>query len=108
MNCKTLVERFYETIKDDYPELDVNDIGRICYSALLFVNRAMTLPNVPSIRLKYIGTFGVKRGMAIAAKMKYENLYKAGKITRITYESELIKLNHVINRHESEEELEEH
>jgi len=108
MNCKTLVERFYETIKDQYPDLDVNDVGRICYSALLFVNRAMTLPHVPNIRLKYLGTFGVKKGMAIAAKMKYTNLYNAGKITKNIYESELIKLNHVIDRHESEKELEEH
>lgn len=108
MNCKTLVEKFYETIKHDYPELDVNDVGRICYSALLFVNRAMTLPHMPSIRLKYIGTFGVKKGMAIAAKIKYENMYKAGKINKNVYESELLKLNHVINRHESKEELEEY
>jgi hypothetical protein len=108
MNCKTLVERFYETIKDDYPELDVNDIGRICYSALLFVNRAMTLPHVPNIRLKYIGMFGIKKGMAVAAKIKYDNLLKADKINKNVYESEMIKLNHVINRHESKEELEEH
>jgi len=95
-----LIENFYETIKNKYPDLTLDDVGRICSSPFHFANRAITSALLPIIRFKYLGVFSVKRNKAICAREEIITKFNMGNMKEKYYLIELEKLNRVIEQPE--------
>lgn len=59
-----LQEEFYQQIREDYPDLTLEQVKDICNSPWLFLKRKMESGDLPTMRLKYFGTFQVYQGRA--------------------------------------------
>ena len=75
-----LIAEFYEKEKDKYPGLTLEQFKDICQNPWRYTKREMESGELPTIRLKYFGTFQVYQGRA---KNMLENLKKRFKMHKI-------------------------
>lgn len=54
-----IIDKYYEQIKEQYPNLSYEDIKAICKSLPAFIRENMQSQEMPIIRVKYMGTFHV-------------------------------------------------
>lgn len=54
-----LVERFYESIKNKYPELSFEEVNEACLFPYEYFRQRMTTGEMPDIRIKYFGSFQI-------------------------------------------------
>lgn len=97
-------KEFYESIKDKYPHLNYLDIARICSTPLRFLERAITKNILPKIRLKWLGVFTIKRGMAFHELIKIRSKFNNGIVTKEHLEEKENKLLMILKRYEDENE----
>lgn len=57
-----LIGRFFETIKDKYPNITLEEVNIICRTPFIFLRDQMKKSTLPSIRFRYWGIFKVKKG----------------------------------------------
>lgn len=74
LEFNTIVERFYDKIKEEYPELTLEDITKIVKNPFIFLRRQMAKPHLPTMRMKYWGIFRVKEGLLHKIEVKFNRM----------------------------------
>ena len=82
---KELVDEFYESIKEDYPHYDLEQIRNVIYGPWRYVVSLMKRGDLPEIRIKYFGVFLVNKGTAIMQLKKLKKDFEEGKINHRHY-----------------------
>lgn len=84
MEAKELIARYFETIKDKYPDIPFEEVDLMCRSVFSFVKKMMARTDILHIiRLQYLGVFTINFGSAVA---QYKGLDKALEEERIPEE----------------------
>lgn len=66
-----ILKEFYEELKEDYPDLTIEELKVICHNPWRFLKKEMESGELPEVRFKYFGTFQVYTGRA---KMVLKNM----------------------------------
>ena len=80
-----LVQEFYDSIKEEYPDLTLHKCNEIVSGPFIEVRKAIESGELPTIRLKYFGTFVAYPKRVKGILKQYENLFKEHKITPLNY-----------------------
>ena len=81
----TLMKEFYDREKEKYPTLSFEQFKEICFGPWRFVKHEMESGKLPSIRLKYFGTFQVYPGRAKSMLKTINDRFKYNKISSKQY-----------------------
>ena len=77
LESRDLIEEYYNTIKDKYPDLTPEDCKEICSAPWKFLKQEIESGELPEIRFKYFGSFQVYKGraenMLYNLKVKFDN-----------------------------------
>lgn len=74
------INEYFELIKEQYPNITLAQVNRICRTQFKLVKAEMESGNLRTIKIMYLGTFTVKRGRAIGMLRKTELYFRSGKI----------------------------
>lgn len=85
LSSQELVEEFYESIKEEYPDLTFEQVKDVCYGPWRYLRTEMEAGHLPVVRFKYFGKFLVNEGTAKGKLRELEEDYKAGKFTDERY-----------------------
>jgi len=85
LSSKDLTQEFYEMVKDDYPDLDLQDVREIVYGPWRHAKRAMESGELPIIQFKYFGKFFVRPGRAKAELKELKERFDKGIIDHKMY-----------------------
>jgi len=89
-----LIEDFYKEEKEKYPELTIEQVKEICFGPWRFLKKEMESGDLPTVRLKYFGTFQVYEGRARNMLHTIEKRFKFHKISPKQY----FKLKEMLER----------
>lgn len=81
-----LIGGYYDTIKEQYPELSLEQVATICRSPFKFLKLQMQQVWLPEIRFKYFGVFLVKEKRIANAGRIAQQALEIGKIKPAKYE----------------------
>lgn len=76
-----LLKEFYERVKDEYPDLSFHQVRACCSTPFEYTKQEIESGDLPTIRLKYFGTFLVYPKRAKSILTKLERQFKEQKIT---------------------------
>lgn len=82
---KDLIKEFYKEIKEEYPDLTLEQVRDICYGPWRFLRREIETPGLETVRFKYIGTFNVYKNRARQLLQNYEYNLSKGYISESRY-----------------------
>lgn len=85
LDNQILIEQYYEKIKENYPDLSFDELKKIVSAPFSFLKQEMASPELPTIRLKYFGTFVVYEGRAKYILERTEESFRKGNITEKLY-----------------------
>ena len=96
-----LVEEFYEKVKQDFPDISLKEMDEIVSSPFVSVREGIESGKLPTIRLKYFGTFTVYPKRAEAMKKTYNKMLEESRITPLNHKKKMYKLNTYLNKDEN-------
>lgn len=70
----TVIEKFHNSIKKEFPELTFDDVRSMVRNPFIFLRRQMAKPHLPTVRIKYWGIFRVKAGLLQHIEVKFNKL----------------------------------
>lgn len=70
----TVIEKFHDSIKEEYPDLTFNDVRAIVRNPFLFLRKQMAKPHLPTVRMKYWGIFRVKAGLLQNIEVRFNKV----------------------------------
>lgn len=103
LDNQILIERYYEEVKADYPNLGFDELKKIVSSPFQFLKDEMASEELPTIRLKYFGTFAVYNKRAEHILKRVEAMYERGTITTKLYEQRKKMINDFLEKRRNEE-----
>lgn len=80
-----LMKEFYEKEKENYPGISFEQFKEICFAPWRFTKHEMESGKLPSIRLKYFGTFQVYPGRAKSMLITLKRRFQFNKIDKKRY-----------------------
>lgn len=80
-----LIEEYYESIKNDYPDLTKEQCNQICSAPFIEVRKAIESGEFSTGRLKYFGTFVVYPKRISYYLKLYAKMFKEQRITPKVY-----------------------
>ena len=80
-----LIEEYYQSIKEDYPDLTLEQCREIVMSPYNMLKNEMSSGNLSTVRLKYLGTFLVYKARAKGMLKHLTQRFKLHKIDRNEY-----------------------
>lgn len=88
LSQEQLIKEFYETIKDQYPQVDLNMCMDICKSPFIFIRKCISGSMVlPDIVVKYLGKFRMTLGRIRTMKAAASHNAQVGNITAEEFQS---------------------
>jgi hypothetical protein len=97
-----LVEEYYESIKDKYPNLTLKQCNEIVSASFIEARKGIESGEFPTIRLKYFGTF-VAYPKRVASILKgYEVMFKEHRITPFNFFKKKEMLEKYLNKFKDE------
>lgn len=85
LHNEELIEEFYNKKKEEYPNLSLEQMKDICFGPWKFLKDEMESGELPTVRLKYFGTFQVYKGRAEFMLRNLKERFEANKITEKQY-----------------------
>ena len=80
-----LVEEYYKSIKKDHPTITLEQCNEICSAPFLEARNNIQSGELPTIRLKFFGTFVATPNMIKAMLKTYEKMFKEHRICPQNY-----------------------
>jgi hypothetical protein len=80
-----LVQEYFESIREDYPNLTLEECNSICSAPFLEARRGIESGEFPTIRLKFFGTFITTPNRLKGMLKTYEKMFKEHRITPVKY-----------------------
>lgn len=87
------IEEYYNTIKEDYPELTLQECKLICSSPFKFTKEVMSRGLLRNVRLKYFARFEVSPSRVKYNKKQLQENYDNNVISQQRYLDRLKVLN---------------
>lgn len=97
-----LIEEYFELIREQYPGLSLQQCNEICSAPFIEVRKGIESGDLPTIRLKFFGTFIAYPKRVKGILKNYENLFKNYKITPSTYFKKKEQLEKFLNKNKDE------
>lgn len=85
LDNQQLMEEFYSSVKEDFPNIDFEQLKDICFGPWRFLKQEMESGQLPTIRFKYFGTFTVYEGRARNMIYNLDKKFEQGKIEERQY-----------------------
>lgn len=85
LDNQQLMEEFHSTVKNEFPNIDFEQLKDICFGPWRFLKDEMESGNLPTVRLKYFGTFQVYPGRCNNMLYHLKNKFEKGLITEEFY-----------------------
>lgn len=57
LDIERIIKDYYETIKDEYPTIDLEKLTIMSKSAFWYFNKSMARDDLPTVHIKYLGEF---------------------------------------------------
>lgn len=98
IQMQKLVKEYYDTIKDQYPELEYEDFENICKAPFGFILYNLQRFDTPTILIKYLGKLKV---FSESVKKQIKTVDKQLKFGYISEERHIEKVEHyteILNR----------
>jgi len=89
-----LIEEFYNKKREEYPNLSLEQMKDICFSPWKFLKDEMESGELPTVRLKYFGTFQVYKGRAEFMLRNLKERFEENKVTKKQY----LKLTNMLKK----------
>lgn len=96
-----LIAEFHKLNKDKYPDIDLEQAKEICNGPWKFIKQEMESGELPTIRLKYFGTFQVYQGRAKNMLDKLKERFRYNKVERSEFYRIKEMLEKFISNYES-------
>jgi hypothetical protein len=93
-----LVQEYYNSIKDDYPGLTLEQCNEICSAPFIETRKGIESGEFPTIRLKFFGTFVAYPKRVKAILVQYEKMFKEHRITPFNYFKKKEQLEKFLNK----------
>jgi hypothetical protein len=93
-----LVEEYYNSIKESYPDLTLEQCNEICSAPFVEVKKGIESGEFPTVRLKFFGTFVAYPKRVKAILVQYEKMFKEHKITPHNYFKKKEQLEKFLNK----------
>jgi len=95
LTTDNLIKEYYETIKDEYPNIPFKQIELMCKTPWTFLRHQMRKSSLPIVKFMYLGMFIVKRGVLDSIEPTADRLIEQNRITPRKYE----KLKKIVEHH---------
>lgn len=96
------IKEYYETIKDQYPDLSFDQISEICKAPFIFFKKCIQSGELPRIYIKYIGKLIVRRTRILKQKKIEESKHARGWIDPERYENNMKFYDYYLKELENE------
>lgn len=97
LDTESLIIKFHEFIKIQYPDLTLQEVNLICRAPFIFLRKQMARVELPQIRFKYFGIFSVKKKrkaiMPEATKRAGQYATTPTQIRKVNKMKEILNLN---------------
>lgn len=108
---KEVIALYYDTIKEKYPHLTLEDIEAICRTPAIFIKDTIRSGELQDINIKYVGKMCVGETRLVKYINKLDSLFNAGVLKEAEYNNYITiakkKLNSIrLNKKADNEELE--
>ena len=87
------IEQYYETVREQYPNIDLEHFKLICTAPFKLVKKVMSSGILRNIRLQYLGVFEVSQSRVKYSKRTLTENYENGLISERRYTERLKVLN---------------
>lgn len=101
LDTEKIIKLFYEKIKEDYPKLSFEQIREICKSPFRHIANQIAKDNLPTILVKYFGTFEVHIGKIKNLMTANDTSFKFNKISEETHRIRKEGYESILNELES-------
>lgn len=105
LNHIDLITEYYSSIQKEYPDLSLEHCNEICSTPFLHTRKAIELGELPTIRLKFFGTFIAYPKRVKGILKQYEKMFKEHRITPQIYFKKKEQLEKFLSKHESKDKL---
>ena len=93
IDSNILIRQYWDEVKDNYPDMDFEEFKAVCKRPFEYTKEQMESGELPTIRLKYFGTFLVYPKRARSALATVINMNKYKKIAKSEFERISTMLN---------------
>jgi hypothetical protein len=97
-----LIEEYYEKVKQEYPDITLKQVEDICQAPFVEVRAGIESGLLPTIRLKFFGTFLAYPKRVAAILKGYEVQFKEHRITPAFYFKKKELLENYLKKHKNE------
>lgn len=94
-----LIEEYFESIRDQHPDLTKEQCSDICFGPFIETRKKIESGELPTIRLKFLGTFVAYPKRVKAILNQYEKMFKEHRITPFNYFKKKEQLEKYLNKH---------
>jgi hypothetical protein len=102
LDNQILIEKYYNKVQQKYPDLSFDELKKIVSTPFEFLKQEMQSPELPTIRLKYLGVFVVYNGRAEYILRRTKESYQKGNITKKLHDERVETIERLLKKRESE------
>ena len=93
-----LIQEYYESIQEQYPGLTLQQCNEICSAPFIEVRKGIESGDLPTIRLKFFGTFIAYPKRVKGILKNLENLFKNHRVSPAVYFKKKEQLEKFLNK----------
>jgi len=97
-----LIQEYYESIQEQYPGLTLQQCNEICSAPFIEVRKGIESGDLPTIRLKFFGTFIAYPKRVKGILKNLENLFKNHRVSPAVYFKKKEQLEKFLNKVKNE------
>jgi hypothetical protein len=97
-----LIEEYYNSIKEQYPDLTLQQCNEVCSAPFIEVRKGIESGNLPTVRLKFFGTFIAYPKRVKGILKNLENLFKNHRVSPGVYFKKKEQLEKFLNKVKNE------
>ena len=95
-----LIQEYYARVKEEHPNLTFKQVEEICQAPFIEVRKGIESGTLPTVRLKFFGTFLAYPKRVKAILNNYEKMFKEHRITPAIYFKKKEMLDNYLKNHE--------
>jgi hypothetical protein len=93
-----LIQEYFESIREQYPDLTLQQCDEICSAPFMEARKGIESGELPTIRLKFFGTFIAYPKRVKGILKNFERLFKNHKISPSNYFKKKEQLEKFLNK----------
>lgn len=98
LDNQQLMSEFFEIIREEYPDLDYEQLKDVCFGPWRFLKDVMESGSLEPVRLKYFGVFQVHKGRANFLSYRLDKQLEENKLSQEQYDKHKTMINNFLNK----------